>query len=390
MNKKLALFLAAFALLSSTARSDEKKFSLYTSGEIYGSARNYSGDRFDDDYSGKSYVGRVPGIYLEAGYQFTPKWSAKVASEFISGYGVQLDEFSGSYKFNDALNLKAGIFGLPVGHCNSRYDYTDYFTTGDPEGEFAMIPCPFTELGLALSGELPCGFSYEFDFTTGIDADYANHGKWMKECCQGFKFDNFNFASPAFALRLNYEHPKGFFFGAGVYHTANSARNMTDYKDFKQFHGKKVSLPTTIWYAEGEYKHDWFTVRASYMQGALGHAKELSDYFMSTDGENVARGVIDVMGEVNFNLKNIFYKGKKGPEFYPFFHYEYYDSQYKAPVGLERDSRGKVNLWSAGVNYKPIEQVAIKLNYTHRKIGGGSFANQNEVNLGVAWSVDIF
>ena len=215
------------------------------------------------------------------------------------------------------------------------------------------------------------------------------------------------FDSPAYTFRLGYEGLTNFKMSAGVYYCANTAENMTLKKDYKEFctnnyNGQK-KVPLTIWYAEAQYMNDYVTLRGTYMQGNMGNSGYLSNYFNNllqndTDEELqydegvVGRGVVSVMGEVGLNLKNCFYADTKGPELYPFVHYEHYDSQAKAAdmAGVVRDSRGKVDMWSFGVNWKPINEVAVKCNYTTRKIGDGDMNSANELNLAVAYNFQLF
>lgn len=403
-------FLAACVGVFAQNDKNEKKFSLSANGEIDASFRNYTGTRFltekgvDDE---SSVATRVPGICFAAEYKITPKWIAASEAEYISGAGVQLDMFSITHVVSPAFNVTAGLFQLPIGHCNSDYGYIDYFHTGDPEGEYALIPCPITETGIALSGEFGCGLSYHASVTTGMNAQMFNTSGWTSSAPQAFNFDESSFDSPAYTLRLGYSGLKNVKVSTGVYYSANTADNMNIKKEYNEFcidsYKEKKKIPLTIWYADAQYKNDYVTVRGSYMQGNMGNSGYLSNYFanllqsgtdeeLQYDGGVIGRGAISVMGEVGINLKNCFYSGTKGPELYPFFHYEHYDSQAKPAdmVGVESDPRGKVDMWSLGINWKPIEEVVVKANYTNRKIGSGDMNSANEFNLAVAYDFQLF
>ena len=406
----LLVSTGAFAQDAEGNNQEPSKFSLIAKGEIDASFKNYTGNRFMTEkgvYDESSVTTRVPGISFEAEYKITSKWIVNSEAEYISGAGVQLDKFSITHAVNPAFNVTAGLLPLPIGHCNSEYGYIDYFHTGDPEGEYALIPCPMTETGVALSGKFNCGLSYHASITTGMDAKMFNTMGWTVFAPQAFNFSESNFDSPAYTFRLGYEGLTNFKMSAGVYYCANTAENMTLKKDYKEFctnnyNGQK-KVPLTIWYAEAQYMNDYVTLRGTYLQGNMGNSGYLSNYFnyllqndtdeeLQYDEGVVGRGVVSVMGEVGLNLKNCFYADTKGPELYPFVHYEHYDSQAKAAdmAGVVRDPRGKVDMWSFGVNWKPINEVAVKCNYTTRKIGDGDMNSANELNLAVAYNFQLF
>ena len=407
--KKICLVLGILSTLHGGSlfaqdeqKDEEKALTVELSGEIDGSLRNYSGDRFD--YTDKSSaIAQIPCFDVWLEYQLAPKWLLTGEAEFISGAGIQVDEISLTREINPMFNIKGGLLQLPIGHCNSGYAYTDHFTIGDPEGEYAMLPCPMAELGLALSGEFDFGLDYQLSLTTGMNGLGASPYSWMQEAVQGFWDDNANFTSPAYSLKLGYTGIEGLTLNVGIYHADNIARNnsyFTAYQDFCSDNGMEYKkVPTTIWFADGEYAHDYFTIRASYLQGHLGGTTPYSAFLNTiaddeeldcADGLSLSKEVISYMGEVGLNLKNCFYPETKGPNLIPFAHYEFYNSQHKTEG--EAIPGSKVNMWSFGCNWKPNDDLTIKLNYTTRKIDGGSkdgMPHMNEVNIGVAYDIEL-
>lgn len=417
MRKYLIVLGIVFASIDLYAQNAEagneengNKFTLIAKGEVGASVRNYTGNRFATDKGvddENSVAGSVPGIGFCAEYKIAPKWKANCNVEYISGSGIKLDNFSITHSFNPALNVTAGMFELPIGHCNTNYAYIDYFHTGDPEGEYALIACPMTEMGVSLNGTLECGLSYHASITTGLNAAKFTAPYWVGSSSQAFNYDESNFSSPAYAIRLGYNGIKHFQMGAGFYYSSNTVHNSSFYSAYKEYcknkFGSLKKTPVTIWYADAEYANDFVTIRGSYMQGDLGNPAYLTDYYnhLINSGDDkdidykfgtIGKGAIAVMGEIGLNLKNCFYAESKGPELYPFVHYEYYDSQHKADdvAGIERDPRGKVNMWSFGLNWKPIKEVAVKCNYTTRKTGNGGMNPANEVNVALAYNFNIF
>ncbi len=389
---------------------EDDRFSLTLSGEMDLSAKNYSGTRFDTPQGPsyeKSVVGKIPGFDIAMKYNFAPYWTANADVEFVSGQGIQVDEISLSYEFNPSFIIKSGIFMLPIGHCNAGYAYTDYFTTGDPEGEFSLIPCPFTEAGVSFLGEFEYGISYHASITTGLNPLSMSPTGWIQTASQGFKQSEPFISSPGLAVRLDNNYFKGLRFGFGGYLCHDVARNMTYYNDFKEFTtektGKTYSTPVMLWFADAEYSNDYFTARASYLQGHMANSSSLSDFFNASvinkayddldyEPGTLGKDVISYMGEIGFNLKSCFYPNKKNwPDIIPFAHYECYDPQMKVADDMSqlKEEYSKVRAWSFGLNCKPIDEIVIKLNFTTRRIDHEGMSRMKDINLGLAYSLDL-
>ena len=394
--------------------NDSTRFSLSTYGEVDGNFRGYTGNRFSTllgPVTTSSSAITVPDVCLHLQYKPASRWTLDGEVAFVSGNGLELDQVSATYQFFPALSVMAGIFPLPIGHSNTDYGYVDYFMTGLPEGERELIPSPFTETGIALTGELPYGFNYHASVTTGLNGTTMSDQTWAAECRQGFLYDQLSLSSPAWTLRLGYSGTgilEGLQAGAGIYYCGNVARNMAAYNDYVKYQrstlhfNNKYSNPILIWYADAEYQHRFFTVRASYLQGNLGHSGVLSAYLsdLATAGNTdvlitpntaVARQTLNVMVEAGWNLKNTFFADTHFPLLFPYVHYEYYDSQYKGDteVGTTMDPRGAVNLWNFGLTYHPIQGLAIKAGYTLRTPTQSYLRHMNDFTLGVAWDFTL-
>lgn len=392
-------------------KTEDSKLTLILSGEVDASVRNYTGSRFDTPngpVSDNSAIGRIPSFDIALNYNFSPRWTAVAELEFVSGCGIQVDEMSISHEFNPSFIIKGGMFMLPIGHCNAGYKYSEYLTTGDPEGEYSLIPCPFTETGISVLGEFEHGISYQASITTGINPLSVSPNRWLKTASQGFSQDETSFSAPALSARLDNKHFKGLRFGLGGYFCPDIARNMHYYNSFKEFTigktGHTYSVPVALWFADAEYKNDYFIARASYLQGHMNNSSSLADYFntcienavyddLDYEPGTIGKDIISYMGEIGFNIRNCLYPDKKNwPDLMPFVHYECYDPQMKVAEETTslREECSKVQAWSFGMNWKPINEIVLKFNYTTRRLGHGTTGNMKELNLGMAYDVSIF
>ena len=67
-------------------------------------------------------------------------------------------------------------------------------------------------------------------------------------------------------------------------------------------------------------------------------------------------------------------------ELSPFFRYEYTDTQSDIPSGFSRDRRQPRRLFIPGIQFKPIPQVVLKLDY--RNIDNWDGSAEDEVSIG--------
>ena len=393
--KKITLFalcmLAASTVSFAQDDNEDKKFTLEVSGEVDASFRNYNGDRFENEHEGskKAYM---PCFAVYGEYNFAPRWTAAADIEFVSGCGMQVDEISIARELCNGISFKGGILELPIGHHNAGWGYTEYFTNADPEGESNIISTPLSEMGVALFGELDCGIDYQLSVTSGMNPAYMSAQYWAYDCTQGFFGEDNTFTSPAYSLKLGYTGIEGLTLNAGVYYCADAVKNMEYSSLFKE--QVNVKTPMTIWFADAEYAHDYFTLRGSIMQGKMKNADRLTTFFADNDVEwaddgEIAKTAMTYMAEAGVNLKSIFYPETKGPDLVPFVHYECYDTQNKVTDKDAKLDGSKVKEWAFGVNYKPNENVTLKCNYTTRNLGA-DLRNMNEINLAVAYDLSIF
>ena len=47
----------------------------------------------------------------------------------------------------------------------------------------------------------------------------------------------------------------------------------------------------------------------------------------------------------------------------PYLRYEHIDTQAEVPAGTSADARYASDIWTIGINYKPIDQIVFKLDY---------------------------
>ena len=362
-----------------TDNDEYTRFRVGGYGEAVASFKDYGINRYYGNPNGNTRDHRntisIPRFVLAMDYKFTPKWILSAEIEFEAGGTgsamelensengeyetemekggeVALEQFHITRLIHPAFNVRAGHMIVPVGLTNAHHEPINFFGTVRPEGE-----------------------------TT-----------WVASGKQGlFEEDNFN--SPGYVLRVDYRGVPGLRVGGSFYYCANTAGN-SDKPNF--YEGQKASL--RIYSGDLQYKNDYVTARANVVYGNLTNSKFISSKNVRLSNNAsysrvvpVAKNAVSYAGEVGVNLRSIFNHNPKVPVIYPFVRYEYYNPQEKGEAGQTMDLRNKVSMWVAGLNWFALPNLVVKADYTTRQIGTGKmfgtgpYTSENEFSIGLAY-----
>lgn len=447
MKKKVSLFLAAFccavgavsasevdsvqvaevrgsvpARKQHTYNDEYTRFRVGGYGEAVAGFKDYGINRYYGNPNGNTRDHRntisIPRFVLAMDYKFTPKWILSAEIEFEAGGTgsamelensengeyetemekggeVALEQFHITRLIHPAFNVRAGHMIVPVGLTNAHHEPINFFGTVRPEGETTILPSTWHETGIEFFGTLGKGyatFDYQVLVVAGLNANGFDRNTWVASGKQGlFEEDNFN--SPGYVLRVDYRGVPGLRVGGSFYYCANTAGN-SDKPNF--YEGQKASL--RIYSGDLQYKNDYVTVRANVVYGNLTNSKFISSKNVRLSNNAsysrvvpVAKNAVSYAGEVGVNLRSIFNHNPKVPVIYPFVRYEYYNPQEKGEAGQTMDLRNKVSMWVAGLNWFALPNLVVKADYTTRQIGTGKmfgtgpYTSENEFSIGLAY-----
>src|SRR5262245_42293606 len=84
---------------------------------------------------------------------------------------VEIEQAWVNYKFSDAVNVKGGLFLIPLGILNETHEPPTFFGVERNEVETRIIPTTWRELGVGVHGLLGgSGLRYDVGITTGFDS----------------------------------------------------------------------------------------------------------------------------------------------------------------------------------------------------------------------------
>lgn len=432
--KKLSylLCMTAFFGVASVPAVGENKVSADTTGytqfriggygEMVASFKDYGINRFNGSPKGTPKDDRatisIPRFIVAMDYKFNSKWILGAEIEFESGGTgtaleleatengeyetelekggeVALEQFHITRLICPEINVRAGHVIVPVGLTNAHHEPIHFFGTVRPEGETTILPSTWHETGVELFGTIGRGyarFDYQALVVAGLNANGFNRNEWVAGGKQGF-FEEDNFSSPGYALRVDYMGLPGLRVGGSFYYCADAGAN----SDKSQTYSTVGEIPVRIYTGDISYQDRYVTARANVVYGDLGKSaavskvnnrlSNLSPYSKLTP---IAQNAVSYAAEAGVNISS-FFSSKKVPVIYPFARYEYYNPQEKGEAGQDMEERLQVSMWTAGVNWFALPNLVVKADYTSRQIGtskmfgSGPYNSENEFSIGVAY-----
>ncbi len=445
-NHVFLFFLCAGALVSSMTVSaqevianqgdGEESFSKWRIGgygEMNYTHMDYGTNRYSGSTNGSARADRgtvaIPRFSIEGDYKFNERWRLGAEVEFESGGTgsaaeveqvagdangeavvglgkggeIGLEEFFLSLNLSRGLNFRFGHFVVPVGLSNEFPEPLEYFGTKRAEGECAIVPNTWNETGVEINGELGrgwYGFSYQAQVVAGVTADAFSTQGFIGSSSQNL-FEQDHFSSPAYVGRLNYHGVPGLRVGASVYYVNDASKNSCKPDLYNPYH-----ISVLVYSADIEYKNDYLTARASYLQGEIGNSGKLTaanvDSIASSTGlfggeSPVASRGLTYSGEVGVNVGKIVseaFSMRKSLTLYPFVRYEYYNPFYAGSSAGKATLAGRqeVSLWTVGVNWFVLPSIVVKIDWTTRHIGTqnvfrnkSGYHSENDFSIGIAY-----
>jgi len=394
-NTKHRLTIGGYGEAVASRMFYSNNYKRYTSADLY---------KYDNGYGQFD----LPHVVIYLGYDFGKGWSmgseiefehggtesaveieeeetGEYESEVERGGEVALEQFWLQKSFSDALNLRMGHMVVPVGGTNNAHMPTEFFTVYRPEGENTIMPCTWHETGVSLWGRLS-DWRYEAMFIAGLDADRFGNKGWIHGG-SGSPYEFKMATAYAGAVRIDNYSVKGLRLSLSGYlgNSANNTLNATG--KYKGLHGT-----VAIGAFDFLYNDHNFIARGNFDYGHLTNSLEITAANVTTRADspspktNVAEAAIAMGIEAGYDIfSQIASMREREQKFYLFGRYDYYDSMYKTVKGMTDEKMWSRQKVTAGVNYYPIPQIAIKGEYSYR-ILSSQFNNEPTISLGICYS----
>ena len=327
-------------------------------------------------------------VVLFVGHKFNDKLS--LVTEFEVEHAIASSSDRGefaieqaylNYRFNPALNLRAGLFLLPFGFINRNHEPPQFYGVERNFVETLIIPSTLREGGFSLYGDLGSGFSYDVGITTGYDVSkFDGPDEPLASIHQELTFARAADLSAYGAVE--YKGVPGLTVGAAVSSGNSTHANGAFRHDGATPDLSGIKARVTLFDVHARYQVAGFDFRALYARGTIGQAGRVTQAFEDANAiDGGDRPVVPsafygyfIEGAYTFDLGHDFALS-------PFARYERYDTQSKLPFDITRDPAFRDKVLTTGFSFRPHPQVVLKADY--QKFLENS--TNDRINLGVGY-----
>jgi hypothetical protein len=320
-----------------------------------------------------------------------------------SGSGsVSVEFLTVDFLLADWFNVRAGLLLLPMGFINEVHEPPFYFGAERPEVERRIIPSTWRENGAGIFGTFDLGgagdLHYRIYAVNGFDATGFSSSGLRGGRQKGSEALSDHFA---FVGRVDYDMNTvvpGLTFGGSVY-AGKSGQNqeITRCVAFCDNSGldpgdpvpvpdnQSFSIPDSfvhIYELHAQYHAYGLKLRGLFTQAFVDDAGRLSRALGAAPGStsSVAKEMIGGYAEIGYDVLPLFWETEMTLE--PFFRYEYLDTQHKVASGFSKNQSRDFDLLVAGLSFKPIPQVVIKIDYRDFRAKKGSLRDEFQASIG--------
>lgn len=296
----------------------------------------------------------IPRVVLYGGYKFSKNILMNVEFEFEHARVAEVEFGYLDFLLHNAVNLRAGLVLLPVGIINELHEPTVFRGNLRPAVERLIIPTTWREIGVGLFGEPIEGLLYKVYVVAGMDATQFSSAGWVGGRQHGREALGEDLAVVA---RLDYDLGRFVRVGGSFYWGGADQGQVLDAE------GDEVPVDTSL--GEGHAQIRWRGLELRAL-GAFGHLRNAGLLSQEIDPEGtslVASDVFGAYGEVSYDLLSLFRRARMSLS--PWVRVERVDTQFHVPVikGRELDEARRQTIVTAGVDFKPVPQVAIKIEF---------------------------
>jgi hypothetical protein len=267
---------------------------------------------------------------------------------------VEVEQAYLNYQVNDALNVKGGLFLIPLGILNETHEPPTYYGVERNEVETRIIPTTWRELGVGLHGLVGQGLRYDVGVTTGFNIGKLDDPAFgVRSAHQEGQLADARDLSLYGAL--NYRAP-GLLVGGGLF-TGNTGQNGQSNALLKG-----VNANLTLWDVHAKYSAHGWDLQALYAAGRLGDADRVNAAILASSAAPFAapRSLSGWYAQAAYHV------WRQGDfDLAPFVRIERFDirQQEDAANGLLQDPNNSERVRTIGFNFKVHPQVVIKSDY---------------------------
>jgi hypothetical protein len=260
------------------------------------------------------------------------------------------------------FRVRAGLVLVPFGHLNTIHEPTAFHGVERPKVDNLIIPSTWREAGLGVVGTIGETAGYEAYLISGLNAAAFSAEKGLRggrtavaEAYAG---------APAVVARLHAEPVIGLEVALSGYHGDAGANHPT----------KKLEVGVTGGAFDLRYKAHAIEARAEVAAFSLSGSEALATPATAAVGSLITGGYL----ELGVDLLEL---AGRSQELVPFVRYEQYDTTAEVADGLVDPETAGTDI-VFGLTWRPIPQIAFKLDHIVRTAEAGSEEQVTSAGLG--------
>jgi len=343
---------------------------------------NFASEEEDGASSGKTDQLDLLRAVLYFGYKFNDRivFNSEIEYEHASTgrEGEVAVEFAYlDFLFRDAVNVRAGLVLLPMGFINELHEPPTFLGARRPYVESFLIPTTWRENGAGVYGDHG-PISYRAYVTNGLAAiggTSSDAGGYDANGIRNGRTKGSRSAAEDFAViaRLDWQATDWLRFGGSLF-TGDAGQGVTTPA------GKAIDATTTIRELHSEVRWRGLQARVLYVATDIDDVTEINLAQGFTGDESVGEKQYGGYGELGWDVLSLGESSRQAV--IPYVRYERYNTQEQVPSGFSANLANDVTVVTLGVSYKPIINVALKLDYNRIENEARTGVNQFNIALG--------
>ncbi len=332
---------------------------------------------------------------LYFGYKFNDRIVFNSELEFEHASTGKAGEVSVEFGYldflvRDALNVRAGMVLVPMGHINELHEPPIFLGARRPFVEQNLIPTTWRENGVGLFGEAGL-VSYRAYLVNGLAATAGTSSKasgFSASGIRGGRSSGSRAAAEDLAVtgRLDVRPVEGLLLG-GAFYAGDAGQERSTAT------GERIGARTTLYDAHAELRWRGLEARALFVRTTIEDVALINEAQAIVPcsatplpeekpcSESVGERQYGWYGQVGYNV--LAHREGTRQALIPYVRYERYDTQDRVPQGFASNPANDVTVTTVGIAWKPILNVAVKADLN--RIENEARTGVDQVNLALGF-----
>lgn len=297
---------------------------------------------------------------LYFGYKFSDKWVLNTEIELEHADEAFVEFAYLDYLHSEAINFRGGLLLIPAGIVNELHEPTVFLGAKRTTVETRIIPTTWRENGAGVFGDIG-PVSYKLYVVNSLDGDgfSASGIRGGRQKGSQAKAEDFSVVA-----RTDVEIAPSLTVGGSVYAGDQ---------------GQDVGADANLLLGEAHVmaRKAGFTLNALVVASELRNADELN----ALTGEEAGERMFGWYTELGYDVLSTLDQGEI--QLIPFVRMEQLNTQEEAAAGFTADPANDLDIVTVGLNFKPIDEVVIKLE--HQFIENGNHEKLDQTNLALGY-----